>query len=212
MIRRLADRVRAVLALLGPLCAGSRVLLLRLVARFGWGPVLGGSAVAVYAAVRYRTWIVWMLVAWCAAAWMHTPAKASPPPSEKAREAPLEPDPQDVADLVRDLVGDDTGVLLTVLRQPLQAADTKAVRRLLDAAGIRVRPGVRTAAGNGPGVHRDDVPPPLPAPGVPDVGAVTSTNTANTNANNTLRVKSQEGMTIISDPADRHRTHSLKKP
>lgn len=122
------------------------------------------------------------------------------------------PDPQDVADLVRDLIGDDTGILLTALRGPLRVTETRAVRRVLDEAGIRVRPGVRTEAGNGPGVHRADVAaaalPPDDSPG----REVVAGERANNNANAVLRVQSREGMTIISDPADSHRTHRLKKP
>lgn len=208
---RLMDRVRAALGLLGPLGAGTRVLLLRLVGRFGWKTVLIGTAVVVYASFRYRTWIWWMLAAWCAAAWMHAPAPVEAD-EETAGEDPAEHDPHDVVDLVRDLIGDDRGVLLTALRSPLHAADTRAVREALTAADVRVREGVRTAGGNGPGVHRDDLPPLSPPPDRPPVGGVVAGERANTNANNTLRVQSREGMTIITDPADRYRTHSLKKP
>jgi hypothetical protein len=211
-MRALADRVRAVLALLGPLGAGSRVLLLRLIGRFGWKTVGIGALICVFAAVRYRTWIAWMLTAWCIAAWMHAPTDDTEPTTELAGEEPAEPDPQDIADLIRDLIGDDRGILLTTLCQPLQEPDTRAVKEVLQAAGIRWRPGVRTAGGNGPGVHRDDVPPPPPDPEATGVGSLTCTNGANANADNKLRVESREGMTIISDPADRHRTHRLRKP
>ena len=146
------------------------------------------------------------VVTWCVA-----PAEADEPSNGPTGDEPGEPDPQDVIDLVRDLVGDDTGVLLTAIRQPLHAADTRAVRALLAAAGIPVRPGVRTARGNGPGVHRDDLPAPAPLPADPSPTAVVAGEAANANANNELRVQSREGMTIINDPADRHRTHSLKK-
>lgn len=212
----LADRVRAVLALIGPLGAGFRILLLRLVDRFGWKTVLIAAAVLLYAATRYRTWIPYGLAVACAAAWMHTPKEADEPDGdgvdETAGEDPTEPDPADIVDLLRDLIGDDRGVLLTALTTPLHAAGTRAVREVLAGAGIRVREGVRTAGGNGPGVHRDDLPPLPPVEGAASVGSLTCANGANANANNTLRVESREGMTIISDPADRHRAHSLKKP
>lgn len=212
---RLADRIRALLALAAPLRAGFRVLLLRLIARFGWKTILIAAAVLLYTANRYRTWIPYGLAIACAAAWMHAPKQLAEPPAgeddESAGEEPSEPDRKDVVDLVRDLIGDDRGVLLTALRTPLQAADTRAVRETLHAAGIEWRKGVRTEAGNGPGVHRDDLPPLPPTEGSAPVGSLTCTNTANTNANNTLRVESREGMTIITDPADRHRAHSLKK-
>ncbi|MGW6481303.1 hypothetical protein ACWGDS_25980 [Streptomyces sp. NPDC055059] len=206
MIPLLAERARALLDLLSRLGPGSRALLLRLVGRFGWGPVLGGVVVAVYSAARYRTWIVWGVLAWCAIAWAHAPA------DEPVEEVPAGHDPADVADLVRDLIGDGRGVLLTALSGPLGAADTKAVREALDAADIPVRPGVRTAAGNGPGVHRDDVPAPHPAPTDAPVGVVAAGEDANTNANNKLTVVVREGMTIITDPADHHRRrHDLRK-
>lgn len=209
----LMDRVRALLDLLGPLGAGSRILLLRLVARFGWKPVLAAVAVSLYAASRYRTWIVWMLAAWAAAAWMHAPGQpAKPEPDEPAGEEPDSPAETDVAALVRSLIGDDRGILLTALRDPLQAADTRAVREALQKAGIGWRKGVRTEAGNGPGVHRADLPPLPPDPDDTPVGSPTCDNTVNANTNNGLRVESREGMTIITDPADRHRAHSLKKP
>lgn len=214
-MRAPADRIRALLVLAGPLRAGFRILLLRLVSRFGWKTVLIATAVLLYAANRYRTWIPYGLAIACAAAWMHAPDPAEQPDEEAddetAGEGPAEPDPADILDLLRDLIGVDRGVLLTALRTPLQAGDTRAVREALAEAGIRVREGVRTAAGNGPGVHRDDLPPLPPIEESAPVGSLTCTNDANANANNRLRVESREGMTIITDPADRHRAHSLKK-
>ena len=213
--------VRPVLVFTGAgsaLWAGSVVLVRR-----GWDELgehldrwerLGALAVAGYVA-GHGCWqaphiaqfaIPGVVIAWCLAAWWTAPAGPGEEPTSD------EPDPQDVADLVRDLIGDDRGILLTTLRAPLQAADTRAVRELLHTAGIRVRPGVRAAAGNGPGVHRDDLPAPSPPPEEAPVGDVAAGETANTNNNNALRVESREGMTIINDPADRHRTHSLKKP
>ncbi|MFE5681719.1 hypothetical protein [Streptomyces sp. NPDC056512] len=217
MIVRLADRLRALLDLLARLGPGSRVLLLRIVARFGWKVTGAVLAAAVYAAPRYRQWIVWVLLGWCAAAWSHAPAEeADEEPAEDAdapaEEGPAEPDPADVADVVRDVIGTGRGALLTALRGPLGAADTRAVRECLDGADIPVRPGVRTAGGNGPGVHRDDVPAPRPAPPDAPVGVVAAGEDANTNTNNGLRVEVREGMTIITDPADHHRRHDLRKP
>lgn len=216
--------VRSVLTFTGAgraLADGSRILVRRgwtaLSERLdGWeryGAVAFAGYVVVYGCLHARQAAPFVLpavvVVWCAAAWWVAPIAAGEP--DDADEAPTGPDPQDVTDLVRDLIGDDTGALLTALRMPLHAADTRAVRELLAAAGIPVRAGVRTARGNGPGVHRADLPalpPPLTDPS-PD--GVVAGQSANTNTNNALRVESREGMTIISDPADRHRTHSLKK-
>jgi hypothetical protein len=224
--RRLAAELRPILAVRGAgasLYAGTRILIHR-----GW-TLLGehldgweryaalafGGYVTVYGCAHAphaaRFAVPGAIVGWCVAAWCIAPATADEPSDEPTKHQPAEPDPQDVEDLVRDLIGDDRGVLLTALRQPLHAADTRAVRELLDAAGIRVRPGVRTATGNGPGVHRDDLAAPSPAPVDIPADVVAAGEDANTNTNNALRVESREGMTIINDPADRHRAHSLKK-
>src|SRR5690606_32576608 len=110
MVARLADKVRAVLALLGPLGAGSQALLLRLLARFGRAWVFGGVAITVFALVRYRTAIAWVLAVWCAAAWMHAPGPAREDTADageqQAPEAPEDPFPG----MVWDLIGDAPGV------------------------------------------------------------------------------------------------------
>ena len=218
--------LRPILAFTGAgaaLWAGSVVLAIRawekLRERLGAWESVGALAVGAYVAA-YGCWhaphvarfaIPGTVIAWCLAAWCVAPGPVGETPGEAPEGAAADPDPHDVADLVRDLVGDDTGVLLTALRQPLRAADTRAVRELLAAAGIAVRPGVRTRGGNGPGVHRNDLPAPPPPPADLSPNPVAAGEAANTNANNALRVHSQEGMTIINDPADRHRAHSLKK-
>jgi hypothetical protein len=200
-------------------------------ARFGTGAVWAVHAIAVWAIGFYGGWTAaGIILGWLAAVLLFTPKeyldratawierRINPPqddneePAEPTGEQPVEPDPQDVIDLVRDVIGDDRGTLLTALRQPLRAPDTKAVREVLAAAGMRVRPGVRTGAGNGPGVHRDDLPPLSPADETPDGERCLPRSAANNNTNSALLVQSREGMTIINDPADRHRTHSLKKP
>ncbi|MFC8432235.1 hypothetical protein [Streptomyces sp. NPDC057253] len=65
--------------------------------------------------------------------------------------------PPDVAAALRRLVGDDKGVLLTVLRDDLQLPDTKAVKALLKAENIPWKSG-RTREGNGPSVRREAIP------------------------------------------------------
>lgn len=74
-----------------------------------------------------------------------------------------EVEPPDVAAALRRLVGDDNGVLLTRLRDDLELPDTKVVKQLLDDAGIPWK-AVRTTHGNGPGVHKNDIPPAGPSP------------------------------------------------
>lgn len=180
---------------------------------------IGALAIGAYVAA-YASWhaphiarfaVPGAVIAWCTAAWSVAPVDPAEPGDEAGRGGPAEPDPQDVEDLVRDLIGDGRGILLTGLRQPLHAADTRAVREVLATAGIKVREGVRTAGGNGPGVHRDDLPAPSPPPPTASAGGVAAGEGTNANANNKLRVESREGMTIISDPAERYRAHSLKK-
>lgn len=211
MIRRIADRVRALLEVLARLGPGSRALVLRLAARFGWGYVLGAFAVACYSAARYPQYIAWGLVAWCALAWAHAPDEEPDEDGDPAAdEGPNRPDPADVADVVRDVIGTGKGALLTALTGPLGEPDTKAVRTVLTAAHIRIRPGVRTAAGNGPGVHRDDVPAPRPTPTADPVDAVAADQDANTNTNNKPTVVVRNRVPIIIDPAD-HRRHNLRK-
>jgi hypothetical protein len=222
----LAAEIRPVLAFTGAgyaLWAGTCILVRRGWAQLGehlsvWervGSVGFAGYVTVYGCQHApdvaRFAVPGAVVGWCVAALWAAPVAPAEDDDEPAEDEPGEPDPQDVTDLVRDLVGDDTGALLTALRAPLHAADTRAVRELLAAAGIAVRPGVRTRRGNGPGVHRDDLPAAPPPPVAPSSQVVVAGGDANANTNNRLRVQSREGMTIINDPADRHRTHSLKE-
>lgn len=101
-------------------------------------------------------------------------------------------DELDVGEALRRLVGDDRGVLLTRLRNDLKLPDTRTLRNLLDAADIPVRSGVRTSAGNGPGVHRDDIPP-LEDAHEPHC---LCRSDANTNANNDPGEGSEKGLRV----------------
>lgn len=83
---------------------------------------------------------------------------------EAAAEPPAPPSPETLARALHHLYRGGSGVLLTTLRQHLSLPHTRAVREVLGGAGIRVREGVRTPGGNGPGVHRADMPPPPPSP------------------------------------------------
>lgn len=76
---------------------------------------------------------------------------------ESSAETPEEVPPPDVSDALRRLVGDDKGVLLTRLRDDLKLPNTKVVKQLLDEAGVTWK-AVRTRRGNGPGVHKGDIP------------------------------------------------------
>jgi hypothetical protein len=130
----------------------------------------------------------------------------------EADEAPVEPDGEpagtdteltydDVVELLWELVGDGRGVLLTALRDALHWESTREVRELLDDIAVPVRAGVRTVAGNGPGVHLNDFPPlPSPDEGDPPVAVVAAGDDANANANNGVVVDTSQGPTIIYDP------------
>lgn len=123
-----------------------------------------------------------------------------PKAPEETRPAPSR---DDLVQALHDLVGPGRGVLLTALRERLQLPDTKAVRTLLEQHSIPTRPGVRTVGGNGPGVHRDDVPPlPLP-PDTPPVGDVSRGQRANNNQPTPEAWTAKElrqGFRILPDP------------
>ncbi|MEU8537136.1 hypothetical protein [Streptomyces parvulus] len=164
MVTRLADKVRAALPLLGSLGAGSRALLLRLVGRFGWKAVAVAGVFAVYAVARYRAAFVWLLAAWCAAAWMHAPDDEEQPAEEAGEETPAESFHDPLPGFLWDLIGDAPGVHVKRVvawlhengwEEESSAAD---VRAALARRGIPLRASVRDAAGRvNQGVHREDL-------------------------------------------------------
>lgn len=164
MVTRLADKVRAVLALLGPLGAGSRQLMLRLVERFGWKSVFAGGAITVFALFRYRTATAWVLAVWCVAAWMHAPDEDEEQPAEAGEEQPPPAVEDPFPGMVWDLIGDAPGVHIkrvvewlheTGLDTSCTAADVTAG---LTRREIPIRASVRDAGGRvNRGVHRDDL-------------------------------------------------------
>lgn len=136
---------------------------------------------------------------------------------EESEEDPFAYSPEDVVEMVWELIGDRNGVLLSQIREQLQAEtgivwSSQDVRALLAEASVPVRPGVRVrGVGNSTGVHRDDVPPlpSHPSPAAP-VGVVDAGQTANTNTNNTAATAHvlPDGGVIVSTPDDGapHRT------
>ncbi|MFF2773366.1 hypothetical protein ACFVU3_00515 [Streptomyces sp. NPDC058052] len=122
--------------------------------------------------------------------------------AKRRRDAPddVEPElePVDIVAVLQALGEGGNGVLLTALREAAELPDTKTVRHLLDEAGIRVRAGVRTPAGNGPGVHADDIPPPSPTTSSPSQDRCScSSGAANANTNN-------DRVDIVQDPDNPH--------
>ncbi|MFF5421818.1 hypothetical protein [Streptomyces misionensis] len=115
-----------------------------------------------------------------------------------------EAEPADVVAVLQALSEGGNGVLLTALREATGLPDTKTVRAHLDAAGIRVRAGVRTPTGNGPGVHGSDIPPPSPTPLDPSPErCLCSSEAANANTNNRPD--------IVQDPRNPHRWRVVKE-
>jgi hypothetical protein len=116
----------------------------------------------------------------------------------------------DVVEALQHLGGNGDHVLLTQLQKRLGVKDTKAVRALLKAEKIRVRPGVRAPKGNGPGVHKDDIPTPPPHEETPSEsgcscssGPTTPTPTTGT----TVEAIGLAGVVVKdgSEPARQHR-------
>ena len=102
----------------------------------------------------------------------------------------------DVAAALRELSGDaDTSVLLTTLRNRLELPDTKAVKALLDEAGIPHK-AVRTPDGNGPGVHKTDIPPMVSPAAEPHDERCCCRSDDNNNADNTPGDGSQKGTRV----------------
>lgn len=104
--------------------------------------------------------------------------------------------PPDVGEALRRLVGDDNGVLLTRLRDDLKLPDTKRVKQLLDEAGITYK-AVRTSGGNGPGVHKSDIPA-APSPAADGHGDGCCCRSGdNANSDNTPQGEPREGFRVV---------------
>ncbi|MER7967769.1 hypothetical protein ABTX35_01930 [Streptomyces sp. NPDC096080] len=139
--------------------------------------------------------------------------------SSKDEQAPEVPAP-DAGAALRRLVGDDNGVLLTRLRDELKLPDTKALKALLDADGIAWK-AVRTKEGNGPGVHKANIPAALsPAPADSHEDGCCCRSGDNGNGDNSAGEGAQEGLrvvpigipgAVIHDPSDAVRHHPVAR-
>ena len=163
-MRTLADRVRAVLALVGPVGAGSRVLLLRLLGRYGWKAVGIGALAVVYVAVRYRTWVIWLIVGWSVAALVHAPKDGGEVVEQEEEELPAEAPADPLPGILQALIDEAPGVHLKTVVQHLHdsgqdtTCTTADVTAALDRRRIPIRASVRDATGRvNRGVHRDDL-------------------------------------------------------
>lgn len=174
--------------------------------------ILLGLGYLLWRIVQAHHGLMWLLiVGWGIAAWRagDRPKPVSAAEAERDPEVERQATPAAVVDALQRLADGGHSVLLTALRDFLHVKDTKRVRELLAEAGIPVTEGVRTRAGNGPGVYRDHIPPPSPAPSGPPVGDVGAGGSANANANNTETVHYPSGAVaeLTEDPRNAHFTH-----
>lgn len=167
--------------------------------------VLGGVLAAVFFILMMQgtRWLMWVALGVALVASYATGGAAEQDTDE---DEPADWTPDDTLDLTRELIGEARGVLLTVLRDAIEAEapglapDTKAVRALLAEADIPVTEGVRTAEGNGPGVRADRLPPPSPTSESAPVGVVAAGEDANTNTNNApTRIEFGQGGYLLSE-------------
>lgn len=139
--------------------------------------------------------------------------------ARRTHEEPAEEESAEDVDIVDVLQQLDRSMLLTELRDDLELPDTKAVKALLGAASIPWRAGVRTSAGNGPGVHKDDIPASSPVVGDTHGERCCCRSDANANTNNADEEQPEEGLRvqrigsdgyILYDPKDTVRHHRVK--
>lgn len=139
--------------------------------------------------------------------------------ARRSEDVPADDDEgADEVDIVAVLQQLERSVLLTELRAETGLPDTKAVKALLSAADIPWK-GVRTPAGNGPGVHKDDIPVVSPVADDPHEERCCCRSEANNNTNNDREEEPEEGLRverigasgmIVYDPSDTVRHHRVK--
>lgn len=185
------------------------------VARWVILAVAGSIAVTALSLHRWLMWIALGVGLFVAHQAGRSPEADTQPDDD---EQPEEWHPDDVIELVWELVGDRKGVHLSTLRTALEAETSRAwtpadVRALLASARVPVRDGVRVrGVGNTTGVHRDDLPPlPSPAPPPGPVGVVDAGQDANANTNNSPQVEREEWGVKITDPTEQHRRHHVPR-
>jgi hypothetical protein len=207
------------------LAAGTRVILRGLAWAGEWRETLArwilaaiaGSVALTGAALHPWLWPV-LGIGWMAAAFAAAPELEPEDGEDDEGQDEPGPDDEDDADddeqlldadafteLVRDLADGGNVHLATVRRQlalELPGTDWSgpAVTALCQAAGIRVRPGVRVPGATPAvttGIHRDDIPtPPPPHSGTP-VGVVAAGQHPNNNTNTYVTEPIGEGGRLI---------------
>lgn len=127
-------------------------------------PSAAGALVLVYVAVRYRAWVIWLIVGWSVAALVHAPEDRAEAPEHEEEELPVEAAADPLPGIVQALIGDAPGVHLKTVVQHLHetgqdtACTTADVTAALDRRGVPIRASVRDAAGRvNRAVHRDDL-------------------------------------------------------
>ncbi|MEU9865500.1 hypothetical protein AB0D99_31990 [Streptomyces sp. NPDC047971] len=136
-------------------------------------------------------------------------------------EQPEAEEQPDIVPVLQQLGNGGQHVLLTSLKDAAGLPDTKAVRALLEEAGVPVRAGVRADGKNGPGVHQDDIPAPSPGcEATPSGRCLCSSEAANTNANNGGGEGPEKGFrvehtgqagTTVYDLSETHHRHTVTK-
>lgn len=127
-----------------------------------------------------------------------------------------EQEPVDIVAVLQELGEGGDHVRLTQLQEATGLPDTKAVRALLEEAGIPTRAGVRAGGKNGPGIHADDIPRETATPSE----CCLCRSGANANANNApeegpekgFRVEhtGQAGITVYDLSETHQRRHAAK--
>ncbi|WP_228979689.1 hypothetical protein [Streptomyces sp. DH12] len=187
---------------------------------------VGGAALVVHTAPETAYVVLGAMLThgWQRGRAWHDRRRETTAEGEEPAGEPVEETAPNVAEALRTLAAEGgSGVLLTRLREhlglPDSPAGTKEVKRLLDQAGIPHK-GVRGPTANGPGVHRDDIPPAPPEGEEPQEGRCCCRSDANANANNAPTDTPGEGFRVehigaagrvVHDPADAVRHHTLAK-
>lgn len=138
----------------------------------GLGLLAGAAAAVVTVNHHPEVGIPVVVCAWCVAAWMHAPDQE---PEEQLAEGPGEQPgaaPEDVVDAVldwvRNVIGTSNGIHLADLLAHAHAhglltdLDISGFRTALEQHRIPVREQLKVSGRNRPGIHRDDLPKPLP--------------------------------------------------